>query len=277
MVFCLLASLAIVPTAMAQNIYIAHCAAGCPEGAPQNNDLVIRNLYAISVNRDSGRSDWVAYRVLEETVGVSSLLPRNWQVDPLLEKDNGGSAVNGAGQAVQPDQIDFSEVSYRISEFNADPVAYGHLVPMSSFAGTPFWSDINFTTNQHRIEDGLRRGPWARLDQAINSLAAKRKELFIVSGPIYSLESLPELSLAEGVDPLANTNNDPSGFFKIIVSADGGAAAFQFPSDARQADSHCEFRSSIAEIESAAGLTLFPRQPSWPLAEFSEELNCSSL
>lgn len=270
----ILLSGAMVKPVYAQNVYIAHCAAGCPEGAPRNNDLVIRNLYAVSVNQSNGRSDWVAYRVLADTVGVSSLLPRDWRADPLLEKSLAGAASNGTGQALQPDDVDFSEVSYRISEFNADPVAYGHLVPMSSFAGTPFWADINFTTNQHRIEDGLRRGPWARLDQAINSLAAQHGELFVISGPIYQLDSLTDLQLEPGEDPMTSTSNEPDGFFKVIVTPAGGAAAFSFPAASRQADSHCQFRSSIDLIEEDTGLTLLPRQPSWPTADIAEELNC---
>lgn len=61
--------LIVLSGASAQTVHIAHCLAGCPEGAPAANEIVVRQLFAASLNYQTGLADWVAYRVLPGTVG----------------------------------------------------------------------------------------------------------------------------------------------------------------------------------------------------------------
>ena len=60
---------------------------GCPTGTPETNDMVIREIYALSNNPDTKFADWVAYRVTRETIGTSNSLDREWQNDDLLAAD----------------------------------------------------------------------------------------------------------------------------------------------------------------------------------------------
>ena len=64
--------------ALAQNLHIVHCLAGCPTGTPDTNDLVVREIYALSNNQETRFADWVAYRVTRETIGTSDSLDRAW-------------------------------------------------------------------------------------------------------------------------------------------------------------------------------------------------------
>ncbi|MEQ8955791.1 MAG: hypothetical protein RL120_16790, partial [Gammaproteobacteria bacterium] len=56
----------------------------CPAGAPASNEIVVRHLFAAAINSQTGIADWVAYRVLRDSLGVASLLPRYWAQDSLL-------------------------------------------------------------------------------------------------------------------------------------------------------------------------------------------------
>jgi len=50
-------------------IHCKHFFYGYPTGTPQSNDLIIRDIYALSSNDDTKLADWVAYRLDKETIG----------------------------------------------------------------------------------------------------------------------------------------------------------------------------------------------------------------
>ena len=106
--------------ALAQDIHVVHCLAGCPTGTPETNDLVVREIYALSANAETKFADWVAYRVTRETIGTSDSLDRNWQNDDLLAADATleDDDYSGAFSALRTDR--------------------GHQAPLASFAGTRF-------------------------------------------------------------------------------------------------------------------------------------------
>ena len=100
--FLLLLSLLTIPwyagSAESQgNIHIAHCLQGCPAGTPDSNEIVVRHLYAVSINAGSQLADWVSYRVLPDSIGVASLLPREWQTDQLARNGAQAEQINDAG------------------------------------------------------------------------------------------------------------------------------------------------------------------------------------
>ena len=81
-------TLAAVTQLSAQTVHIAHCMGGCPvnDGGilPDDSELIVRQLFVASINSRTGLSDWQAYRVLADSVGVASLLPRAWYEDSLV-------------------------------------------------------------------------------------------------------------------------------------------------------------------------------------------------
>lgn len=243
--------------ASAQSVAVTHCQGECPQYESQlaatRANVVIHHLYAAGLNGDNGIADWVAYRLTKDAVGVASLLPRGWQADRLV----------GISQVEDILQIGEAELSLtEIATSNDNPYAAmaapdvepeqrARLAPMTSFANTPYWSDLNNLSNMVPMPSPLRLGPWLRLEQRLNRLAIEREELFVITGPLYIISNL---SLAPNSAEL-----NPAAYYKI-VSDDTGLVAFAFPNDLKQHQSLCNQRVDYREIESMSGLTLFPQQ-----------------
>jgi len=247
-------SLAILaaPAVYSQQIHIAHCQASCPTGASLRNQIVVRHLFAASVNYQSGMADWIAYRVLPDSVGVASLLPRMWRDDELLESGLSREDIAGSITRIQqPDLSNQQDRDYRTTEINIDPGEVGRLVPMTSFAGTPYWDELNYLSNMAALPSDLRLGSWSRLDQAVNELVASLGEAHVVAGPIYGIDS--ELQIADGLTQRA------AAFYKVI-STGQARAAFIFDADLPIHADYCTQVSNLQEVEAATGLTLFPGQ-----------------
>ncbi|MCH2356512.1 MAG: DNA/RNA non-specific endonuclease [Pseudomonadales bacterium] len=260
----------IAASTSAQKIHISHCMGSCPDSpATANNEIVVRHLFAASINADSGLADWVAYRVVEAALGVASLLPRVWQVDNLLLTESPYLRLAENTRVInQPDLNGRADQSYRINELSIDARNNGRLVPMSSFAGTPFWSDLNYLSNLAALPSALREGSWSRLDQAINELAARSGELFVVSGPLYLIQEplnvrgRPELVL-------------PSAYYKLIANQ-GSYVAFIFNKDLPQRAHYCDQLSSLLEVQQLSGLQLFPDMQDSATTELAAALHCTS-
>ena len=237
----------------AQTVHISHCMAGCPVVADStamgNRELIVRQLYVASMSARSGLSDWHAYRVLADSVGVASLLPRVWFEDSLVSRGNPQlEVIDSAPQIEQNVPIDAEERSYQLDGINLPSEDQGRLVPMSSFAGTPYWSELNFFSNMAALPFEMRAGSWSRLDQAINALANKIGEVYVISGPIYS----------ERGEGMSENAARPPSYFKVISTPES-LSAFIFDSNVRQHVSFCDQVSSLELIEGATGLTLFPQ------------------
>ena len=124
----------------AQTVHIAHCMAGCPVNGGgiqlDDSELIVRQLFVASINSRTGLSDWQAYRVLADSVGVASLLPRVWYEDSLVSPNvTSADVVDDGRQFVQALSSDAEERSYQLNEINILSEDQGRLVPMSSFAG----------------------------------------------------------------------------------------------------------------------------------------------
>ena len=234
-----------------QIVHVAHCMADCPSGAPPNNEVVVHQLYAASVNSDSGLADWVAYRILGESVGVASLLPRQWKQDQLLPDNASNEPGDSQGpRLTQEAVITRSDRSYRINQYIFDPDDRGRLAPMTSFASTPYWEELNNMTNMAPIPSQLRTGSWARLEQAVNELAGTDGELYVISGPLYEISEPFSLSTS-GFD------GQPSAYFKVVATLEQHAA-FIFSSELGLNARYCAQQTTLQRIEQLSGLKLFP-------------------
>ena len=67
---CLLLTAA---TISAQEINISHCLGSCPDVSRPTNEVTLHHVFAAAVIPETGEVEWVAYRVLPESVGVASL------------------------------------------------------------------------------------------------------------------------------------------------------------------------------------------------------------
>ena len=245
----------------AQNVHIVHCLGGCPTGTADSNELLVRHLFAVSVNRQTRIADWVAYRVFRDTVGVASLLPREWHEDELSRFGLTADAVGKSPQAIsQPSLDNQQDQAYRLTEIQVNPADQGRLVPMSSFAATDYWADLNRLTVLSPLRSDMRLGPLARLDQAINALARSAGELGVFSGPVGG--------------NAADSDGQPEAFFRIVALPDGRAAAFLLLQGLPRHADYCAQLTSIAEVERLTGLDFFPRQAHWPTGDLHPALGC---
>ncbi|MEX0617574.1 MAG: DNA/RNA non-specific endonuclease [Pseudohongiellaceae bacterium] len=253
--------------ATAQNVHISHCAAGCPAGAPEYNVILVRSLYALSANYHTRFADWVSYRVLADTIGVASLLPRIWEADNLLGEGPGLEAtIDAAAPGITQPVLDAAQDrEYRLSEYRMNEVDLGRLVPMSSFAATPYWEETNLLSIMSPLRRPMRQGPWSRLDQAINRLAASTGEVHVITGPLYNTRQASGTGLAD----------TPQAFFKLVASTDGHISSFVFDQELPEHALFCEQRASFAEVQIASGLDFFPDAQQWPSGSLDTQLGCN--
>lgn len=233
----------------AQTVHISHCMAACPRGSVNNNEIVVHHLYAAEINNTNALPDWVAYRVLENSVGIASLLPRWWQQDELLSNAIELESNLSQSNFDQPDLSDAQDRDYRVNEvvFTAD--GRGRLAPITSFADTPFWDELNNLSNMTTLPNDLRSGAWSRLEQAINELVAYKEELYVVSGPLYEVSGALSIGAADGAVP--------ASYFKVIATP-SEYAAFIFAADLPIHAVFCNQIATISHIQELSGLILFP-------------------
>ena len=224
--------------AHAQDYRITHCLMGCPRGAPDENHLIIRPIYALSYNTHTKTADWVAYRVTAQTVGIASSLSRQPVSDDYVSETLTGS--------------DFAAAE----GLNMDRAQYA---PLVSFAGTPYWNDVNYLTNAVARSSNLSRGAWNGLDWAVRNLVNREGEVYVVTGPLFDPDG-DAVTL-----PIATPHRVPDGFFKIVVSGEE-AAAFRFEQDTSVGIHHCNLQSTVADLEAETGLDFFPERTR-PLSE----------
>lgn len=263
----------LMPAVNGQTVHVAHCAAGCPQSSSPagaaGNEVVVRHLFAASVDSENGLANWVAYRVLADTVGIASLLPRFWLEDNLLSAQlNLEQISDNRPQIVQAELTEEENRSYGINEIIFSTEDQGRLAPMSSFAGTPYWTDLNYISNLAPLPNDLRVGGWSRLDQAVNELAARVGEVFVVSGPLFRIQG----ALSTSPDAIAT---QPAAFFKVIL-AGASQAAFIFPYDTAQHARYCDQLSNLQSVEQQAGLNFFPQRQSSVEENLSVELGCNN-
>ena len=233
----------------AGEIHIVHCLAGCPFGTPSTNDLVVREIYALSSNDETKLADWVAYRVSKATIAVPAPSTRNWKADPFLTKDE------------TLEECDYANAH---SKHQYDR---GHLAPLASFGGTVFWRATNYLSNISPQKAALNRGPWRQLESAVRKATSQVKQLYVVTGPLYDGMTM------EGL-PCADEEHDvPTGYWKVIATEDGRISAFIFDQKTPKI-AYCNRRESLSHIESRAGLDLFPQEPAWPTGNLDIELGC---
>lgn len=222
-------------------IHTKHFLYGYPAGAPESNDLVIRDIYALSSNDDRKIADWVAYRLTHRTVNGPSF-PRRWRADPWLEQH----------ERLSPDDYEGAHAALEVDR--------GHLAPLAGFRGTLKAHKSNYLSNVAPQRSALNRGPWRGLEEAVRELA-REDTVHVMTGPLFERE-MPDLPDAD--DP----HEVPSGFWKIVVWDDrDGPQVVAFLLDqriSRDAD-YCERRVPVDVVETRTGLDFF-----WELSEDQE-------
>lgn len=222
-------------------IHCKHFFHGYPLGTPSSNDLIIRDIYALSSNDRTKFADWVAYRLTRGEVEGSGGHDRDWEPDPWLEDDETLEPADykGAHAALKTDR--------------------GHQAPLASFRGTGKAEETNYLSNITPQRSELNQGPWRLLEEAVRGLVEDARDpVYVMTGPVYESESM-ELPEAD------EKHRVPSGYWKIVCVEDQGGeidcAAFYFDQETPRNADYLDHLTTIDEIEKRSGLDFLSALP----------------
>lgn len=231
-----------VSFAQPQEIHCKHFLYGYPVGTPTTNDLIIRDIYALSSNDDTKMADWVAYRLDKHTVNGHKRLSRHWKADPWLD----------SSETLEPN--DYESANFTLN------VDRGHQAPLASFKGTHAWRETNFLSNITPQKPALNQGPWRRLEDKVRRYVKKHhRVLYVITGPLYEMD-MTELPSAD------EPHKVPSGYWKIVAEQPGTAeslrmAAFIFQQDTPRDSVVAYHLTTVREVERRSNLDFFRLLP----------------
>ncbi|MEQ8243992.1 DNA/RNA non-specific endonuclease [Fulvivirga sp.] len=233
-------------------IHCKHFFYGYPFGTPETNDLIIRDIYALSNNDDTKFADWVAYRLSMHEVDGDLTVERNWKADPWLAEE----------ETLEPSPDDYKGASNGIN------VDRGHQAPLASFKGSRHASHTNYLSNITPQKSDLNQGPWVKLENKVRDVVKDVGEVYVMTGPVYQ----------RAMSPLPNADDAhkvPSGYWKIICIQEGSnvsVAAFFFDQNTPRNAKIKDHKKTIDEIEQLTGLDFL-----WELPDNEESQVESSL
>ncbi len=220
---------------------------GYPYGTPETNDLIIRDLYALSNNDSTKFADWLAYKIDTNNFEGPSR-SRYWRNDPWLEDR----------ETLEPD--DYKNAH---EELDTDR---GHQAPLANFKGSELYYETNYLSNITPQRSELNQGPWRILEEKERELALKFNEYdtYVMTGPVYDYNSSVKLPEADEWHLL------PTAYWKIILLVKDDEvlhAAFLLPQNAERNDDFLVYITTINNIESLTGLDFL-----WEMDDVIEEL-----
>jgi endonuclease G len=230
-------------------IHCKHFFHGYPYGTPSTNDLIIRDVYAMSNNDATKFADWVAYRLTVHEVFGELEIERNWRADPWLADE----------ETLEPSPS--SKDDYKGANSTLD-VDRGHQAPLASFKGSRYASQTNLLSNITPQKKDLNQGPWKNLEEQVRDIVRTGKTIYVMTGPIYGNE-MPSL-------PNANEEHKiPSAYWKVVILETGQSsfehAAFIMTQESARKDKVMSKLVTIDEVEKQTGLDLL-----WELPDAEE-------
>lgn len=231
------------PGAAPSRIYCKHFIFGYPLGSSPSNPMVIRDLYALSVNGQTKLADWVCYHLTPHETRGTLDLERNWRNDPWLEK---GEVLEASPQD------DYDGVKEK-------KINRGHMAPLASFKGSRFASQVNFYSNIVPQKADMNAGPWGRLEDKVRGLVDKYGQVWGMSGPLYEKDMPP-------LPKTTKFHKVPSGFWMIVVASnkenpaspqDLKVAAFIMGQDTPRTFRPAESLVAVEEVEKRTKLNFF--------------------
>lgn len=227
-------------------IHCKHFIYGYPYGTSITNDLIIRDLFALSNNDSTKLADWVVYKIdIKNFEGPSR--SRNWAADPWLADE----------ETLEPE--DYKDAN---AELKTDR---GHQAPLANFKGSEEYYQTNYLSNITPQSSELNQGPWRILEEKERDFALKypNDEVYVMMGPIFDINN--ELCLPQADEP----HQVPVAYWRIIVLKTKDSiqtASFILSQTTKRNENFLDFITTINEIESATGLDFL-----WELEDESEE------
>lgn len=233
-----------------QEIHCKHFFNGYPYGTPATNDLIIRDVYAMSNNDATKFADWVAYRLTVHEVFGELEIERKWRADPWLADE----------ETLEPTPSSKDDYKSANSTLKVDR---GHQAPLASFKGSRYASQTNYLSNITPQKSALNQGPWKNLEEQVRDIVRTGKTVYVMTGPIYGSEmpSLPNANEAHKI---------PSAYWKVVILVTGQNsfehAAFIMTQESGRRDAVLSKLTTIDEVEKQSGLDLL-----WELPDTEEQ------
>lgn len=232
-------------------IHCKHFFNGYPFGAPASNDLIIRDVYAMSNNDATKFADWVAYRLTVHEVFGELEIERKWRSDPWLADE----------ETLEPSPSSKDDYKSASGTLKTDR---GHQAPLASFKGSRYASQTNLLSNITPQKKDLNQGPWKNLEEQVRGIVKTGKTVYVMTGPIYNAD-MPSL-------PNANEPHKiPSAYWKVVILVTGKNsfehAAFIMTQESGRSDAVLSKLTTIDEVEKQSGLDLL-----WELPDTEEQV-----
>jgi len=212
-----------------KEIHCKHFVYGYPYGTPETNDLIIRDIYALSSNDSTKFADWVAYLLTKGTI-LGKNHTRDWAKDPWLEDE----------ETLEPEDYIGANKSLKVDR--------GHQAPLANFSKTPDYFETNYLSNITPQSSELNQGPWKDLEDFERNLLKLFDTIYVMTGPLYQryFGYLPNADESHRI---------PSGYWKIIViKSNNTFETFAFKMD-QNTPRNYDFTKSLTTIEKIEQLT----------------------
>lgn len=122
----------------------------------------------------------------------------------------------------------------------------GHLSPSADMSTTEAQAESFSLANMHPQYPACNRGAWEGVESAVRTWAKRRGEIFVITGPVYSGESLQLLKGRVFI---------PSHTFKAIYDPKGNVASAYLMEN----DESCKLETvSIKDLSAITGIDVFP-------------------
>lgn len=222
---------------LSSSIYGADCATMVPFGKPvvtatEKVTYLCRRMYVL----EHSPSRHTAYWSAEQLVG-------NQQTLKGKRKD-----------AFRPDPELPQTESAQLKDYKDSGYDRGHLAPVGDmYADAYAMRESFFLSNIIPQHPGNNENGWKALEELTRELAVSRKNLFVISGPVYKYEPT-----TIGLTRVAV----PTHIYKIIYDPHSHSSmSFLVPNVAFSKLELNIYISTIAEIESIANIKFFPKSP----------------
>ena len=221
------------PAALAQP---AACPQFFPNGWPpalidprlaQRTTLLCNDAYAVLASGVTHGPIWSAERLTAASLAAARGTPRQ-------------AEFHSDGRLPRADQAQLDD--YRRSGYDR-----GHMAPSGDMPGERAQEQSFALSNMVPQTAALNRGVWEGIERAVRRLAARRGELYVVTGPAYQGQQIQSI----GPDGVLV----PSSTWKAVYDPKGGGTGAYLCSNA--ASPRCE-RVSVAALTRRVGIDPFP-------------------
>lgn len=222
------------PYSLTTSFHNEHILFGYPSTDCQ---ILNRTGYVACYDTKTKVADWTSYHLTDQYLQVNVKRTNDFRPDPDVP----------AGRRSE------------LRDYSGSGYDRGHLVPAADMRrSVRTMSESFILTNMAPQTPRLNRGIWNNLEGKVRALTLKKRNAYIMTGPLYLDANGNKTSTVStlGEDQVAI----PTHFYKIIIDGDPSTpeeletVAFIIPNVVNPPDDLSKYVTSIAEVERLSGL-----------------------